>query len=169
MARLATKASLNESGTHSLTRKFCKMWGIEDIADNIQVEFSSRITRSLGRTQPVAKIVRLNPKLQACSQGLFKEVLCHELAHIAAYCKFGSSIRPHGPEWQSLVLAAGYEPLVRLPVQLGQTTKQSTNRYIHKCPVCQSVRIAKKPMKRWRCGECFANGLTGRLTIKEAE
>jgi hypothetical protein len=40
--------------------RLCELWGIKGIEDEITIEFSSRLTRSLGRTKPIQKVVRLN-------------------------------------------------------------------------------------------------------------
>ena len=141
-------------------------WQVQEIVKEIQVEFSNRITRSLGRTQPTAKHIRLNPLLQTRLSSLLKEVLCHELAHIAAYHLHGDSIRPHGPEWQALVSAAGFTPSVHIEVDLGLTPLAQSKCYTHHCPVCHTNRSAKKPMRRWRCGECITHGLPGILEIE---
>lgn len=34
----------------------------------------------------------------------------HEFAHLVAYRKFGTKIKPHGMEWKSVMLAFGVEP-----------------------------------------------------------
>mgnify|MGYP001813649336 CR=1 FL=1 len=146
--------------------KYCQLWGIKPVKDEIVVEFSSRITRSLGRTQPAAKIIRLNPLLQTSLNHLLEEVLCHELAHVAAFHLNGDAIRPHGPEWQTLVLAAGFEPRVRIEADLNWPSSLTVRCYTHRCPVCHAVRVAKRPMARWRCSECVASGLTGELQIE---
>jgi len=167
MANPASKSVINHQYTLTLVQRHCRLWGIEDVADKVQVEFSKRIKRSLGRTQPSAKYIRLNPQLQTGSKDLLEEVLCHELAHIAAHHIYGDSIRPHGPEWQSLVCVAGYEPSIRLAAKLRATSTRHTKYYTHYCPVCHTKRTASKPMNRWRCGECVANCLSGILEIKE--
>ena len=42
---------------------------------------------------------------------------------------------------------------------------QSAIAYDHWCPVCQSSRQARRPVKAWRCAACVAAGLDGRLEI----
>jgi hypothetical protein len=37
--------------------------------------------------------------------------------------------------------------------------------YDHWCPVCQSSRQARRPVKAWRCAACVAAGLDGKLEI----
>ena len=150
-----------------IVHRLCSLWGIECIADQIRVEFSSRMTRSLGRTQSLRKIIRLNSKLSTSLGGHLEEVLCHELAHIAAIHKFGRSIRPHGKEWQALVRQASYAPNIRMVLNGQCNTSPRTNTFRHVCPVCHSERIAKRRMTRWRCKNCVENSLNGKLHIEE--
>jgi len=37
--------------------------------------------------------------------------------------------------------------------------------YDHWCPVCQSSRVGRRPVKAWRCAACVAAGLDGKLEI----
>jgi predicted SprT family Zn-dependent metalloprotease len=147
--------------------KFCGLWGVEEIQDDIQVEFSSRLTRSLGRTQPLRKVIRLNNELRTTLNGHLEEVICHELAHVATVHLYGPSIKPHGEEWQTLVRLAGFEPSIRLWVDGQWTRDRAPRRYKHYCPVCHSQRIGRIRMTRWRCSACVANGLAGELQIEE--
>ena len=42
------------------------------------------MTRSLGRCYPERRLIRLALSLNDAPRALFEEVLCHELAHLAA-------------------------------------------------------------------------------------
>ena len=91
------------------------------------------------------------------------------LAHVAAHRLHGPTAKLHGPEWQALVRAAGFEPRIRTrdasPAQR-TARKGATGRiYEHRCPVCQTVRTARRPMTTWRCAECLDAGLDGALVI----
>lgn len=49
-------------------------------------------------------IVRLNYSLLESHSDIFlKEVIPHEISHLAAFCHYGTRIRPHGKEWQHLM------------------------------------------------------------------
>jgi hypothetical protein len=98
---------------HRALRVWCHLWGVEELAPEITVEFSSRMTRSLGRCYPDRKLIRIAQFVREDSDALVQEVLCHEAAHIAAHHLYGSSIRPHGPEWRALMQEAGFPPSVR--------------------------------------------------------
>lgn len=129
------------------------------------IQFSGRLKSSLGRTRVDVRNVRLNPLLASENEQLLDEVLCHELAHIAVYERFGTSVKPHGHEWAALVQQAGFEPRLRVSFT-GDTPQTAKQRFEHICPVCQTVRYAKRSMSRWRCKSCDDAGLEGKLLIR---
>jgi predicted SprT family Zn-dependent metalloprotease len=143
------------------------LWSIPALASASTIEFSSRMTVSLGRCIPTRGIVRLNASLQADTDELLHEVVCHELAHMAVYLRHGAGVRPHGPEWRGLVEAAGYTPSVRLSVDasLSSGARPRVTRWEHRCAVCHTVRIARTATPRWRCAECVADGLVGQMIV----
>lgn len=141
------------------------LWCMPEVACRVDIQFSKRLRSTLGRTRVDIYRVRLNPLLAKANDGLLEEVICHELAHIAVYERFGGKAKPHGPEWASFVRQAGFEP--RLSADIGGEVKHiKGRRYEHFCPICQAVRYAKRPMASWRCGGCVDAGLEGQLLIR---
>jgi predicted SprT family Zn-dependent metalloprotease len=152
----------------SLLRQWASLWRVSDLAD-VRVCFSHRLKRSAGRCQPALNRVVLQVHLCA-DPDVLAEVLCHEMAHIAAHRLFGSHVSAHGAEWQSLVLAAGYEPRVNAPFRAHPARSYTTRAnylFEHRCPVCQMLKAARKPMRTWRCAMCLATGLDGVLLIEK--
>ena len=147
--------------------ELCALWRVEEIQDEIRIAFSSRLTRSLGRTQPKLKVIRLHNELCTSLNSYLDEVMCHELAHVVAVHLHGTSVKPHGKEWQELVRLAGFEPTVRLHVDDHASQIKPLKKYSHYCPVCHSERVARIRMTRWRCKVCVADGLSGELQIEE--
>jgi predicted SprT family Zn-dependent metalloprotease len=95
--------------------------------------------------------------------------LCHEVAHLLAFRLVGNAERKHGPTWQRLMREAGHEPSTRLVTPTGGSgTRQDVGhrRYRHRCPTCQFVRTAPRPVPGWRCADCVGAGLDGRLLIE---
>ena len=140
------------------------LWGRPDLANSVIIQFSDRLRSSLGRTRVDVRRVRLNSLLASANKQLLNEVLCHELAHIAIYERFGTSVKPHGPEWTALVRQAGFEPRLRHSIA-SENLPAATRRFEHLCPVCQTVRYAKRSMTQWRCESCVDAGLEGKLLI----
>jgi predicted SprT family Zn-dependent metalloprotease len=147
--------------------QLANLWSIPDLAVTVEVRFSRRLTRSLGRADASTGRIALAAFLES-EPALCDAALCHELAHLAAFRLVGRSERPHGPTWQRLVRAAGHEPTLRLPVDandLDEHAPRQRRRFTHFCPVCQFTRTAARPMRGWRCADCIAAGLDGRLKI----
>lgn len=159
---------LLDISTHETTKKINEwfmLWDVNLPISDVTIEFSKRLKTSLGRTHVAKHLVRLNPILLKAEAGYLSEVLCHELAHIAVYEKYGASAKPHGVQWAELMRKAGYEPHVRL-VSKESIDNKAMTKYEHFCPVCQSVRYAYRAMRQWRCSSCIDAGLKGKLMIK---
>jgi predicted SprT family Zn-dependent metalloprotease len=146
-----------------------ELWGIADLAERVTVSVCHRMRRSLGRCVPAQGTIRLSAVALDAPPEVLAEVLCHEAAHVAVHVLHGAVCQPHGPEWAALVRMAGFEPRTGLPFEHRndpfQRQSHSDLTYEHRCPVCQSVRLARRPVRRWRCANCVATGLDGRLEI----
>ena len=153
----------------SLVRQWADSWSVPLLAETIKVESSPRLRRSLGRCNPQTGAIRLHPALLAEPEGLLKEVLCHEAAHVAVYLLHGDSVRAHGSEWARLMKVAGFEPRARKRLDQLSRGFQRVIRprvlYRHGCPVCGAQRLARRAVRRWRCRACLESGLEGRLEI----
>ena len=149
-------------------------WGLAGMELGVDVRFTPRLRRALGRCEPHTGRISLHAGLQSPQHWkLLDQVLCHEAAHIAAYHLYGGMADPHGPEWADLVRAAGYTPEIRMRATALSTgtaaVSRSRQRVVHVCPVCQSRRVASKVVPQWRCAECVAAGLDGRMEIMRSE
>lgn len=150
--------------------EWATLWRALDLANRVQVEPGRRLRRSLGRCEPASGQVTIHPVLfEPENTDLFREVVCHESAHVAVHLLHGRGARPHGREWQGLVAAAGYLPETkmdprRLPERL-QTTFQPRFSYRYTCPVCSATWMAHRRVNRWRCRVCYDAGLEGKLQI----
>ena len=146
------------------------LWEVSGAAQAIVVCFSPRLSRSVGRANFAKSRISLATWLQS-DQTLLDQALCHELAHIIAFHLVGRSEPPHGPRWQTLMRLAGYEPSLRLAMTLAPASEIKSvhaHRYRHRCPTCGFTRTAGRRMVAWRCADCAAAGLDGRLEIEAA-
>jgi len=146
------------------------IWNSPELLDRVQVVPGKRLRTSLGRCQPATGRIQLHPALFALEgHALFREIVCHEVAHVAVHLLHGEKVRPHGAQWKELVAAAGYPPVarmdpLRLPRQV-QSALQPTVLYLHRCPVCRVTRSARRRVRNWRCRACRKRGLSGLLRI----
>jgi predicted SprT family Zn-dependent metalloprotease len=150
-----------------LFSEWCGTWQVPDLPNHVTVKVSSRLSRSIARCYPKKKKIHLHREVPNSPHEFFREVLCHELAHIAVHELNGNGCRPHGREWKELVRKAGFEPRTRLPWNhIKPDRKQRKKRvYLHQCPICRTHRTAGRPMYRWRCRPCVESGLDGRLLV----
>jgi predicted SprT family Zn-dependent metalloprotease len=158
-----------EANIQGLLRDCAGRWGLQGFERRVRIEWSSRFRRSLGRVHLERRVVRLSAELAVAPITVLLEVLCHEVAHLAARDLHGRRCQPHGPEWVALVRAAGFEPRRRIPWSApsppARRSAARRQQYIHRCPVCQLRRAAWRPVRQWRCAACVAAGLPGRLEI----
>lgn len=151
----------------SALANWCLLWDVPDLDSRLQIVWSSRFRRSLGRFSAGSSQVRLAAFLLEGHEILVKEVLCHEAAHAAVFELHGRTRAPHGPEWRRLMEVAGYEPRARFPEHLlPSSTRRLRGLWEHRCPVCHAYRIARTPAGRWRCRACNEAGLPGALTVR---
>ena len=101
-----------------LIEKFSVAWATPQLAERVDISFSARFRSSLGNCRPTKGEIRLSSALLDSPQDVFEEVLCHELAHMAAFMLYGPAAKPHGREWKGLMQQAGYAPRVRMPRSL---------------------------------------------------
>lgn len=154
-----------------LLQQWSHRWGVPGLEFAVAVTVSGRLRRSLGRCHPNRGTIDLRPDVLSAPRKTFDAVLCHEAAHIAGFLLHGRTVRPHGPEWAALVTAAGFDPVVRMgpPSIKPHRPRPPGYRFEHRCPVCQTTRLARRRMRGWRCAECVEAGLDGAMEIHPIE
>ena len=164
------KQSAQEIAPYAKLASWTALWRTSSLLSRVSISFSRRMRNALGRCVPAQGVVRLNSWALQGNPKLLDEVLCHELAHVAAFELHGPKVRPHGAEWCALMRAAGFEPRVRTRLSRDVQSKLRTWRaerslYEHRCPVCLTSRLARRPVPRWRCASCASAGLEAKLVI----
>lgn len=149
--------------------RWLRRWGTPSLVRSLRIEWSPRLRRAFGRCYQDERLIRLTPSLLDRQSHLLPEILCHEAAHAAVYQLHGPTARPHGAEWEELMRLAGFEPRVRIPVAVHNSTRRlASDRvvYLHRCPSCDLARRASRPMPLWRCRTCTGTRSGGRLVIR---
>jgi predicted SprT family Zn-dependent metalloprotease len=160
-----------------ILRRLGALWKAPTLAD-ITVVLNPRLSRTLGRLVGRPWRIELGPRALVSSQRL-RDVVTHEGAHAALAAKGGATRQaPHGPEWRELMALAGYPDARgahwRCHTSAGQSPRPKRQQetvasppilYDHWCPVCQSSRTGRRPVKAWRCAACVGAGLDGTLEI----
>jgi hypothetical protein len=166
--RSTTDESEWERFARARVAELAALWGVPGAADAFTVRLSGRLSRSLGRADSASGRVTLAKSLRG-DEELLDQALCHELAHLIAFFLVGRAEPAHGPTWKRLLRLAGHQPVVRLPLPAAAAAgpeRKMVRRFRHRCPVCQFTRTASRRMTRWRCADCAAAGLGGRLEIE---
>lgn len=150
-------------------QEWVELWGTPDLTKDLSLQISTRLRTTLGRCRPQQAQIKIAAFLLSEPGPILEEVVCHELAHAAAFRLHGQGIRPHGPEWKELMRTAGYTPRPRLSAPehalLPAAARHPRVRWEHRCQVCHAVREAGRPVPQWRCAACREAGLEGELTI----
>jgi len=163
-----------------ILRRLATVWKALELVD-IPVVLNPRLSRTLGRLLARPWRIEIGPRAIVSSKRL-REVVTHEAAHAALAVKAGPTLAPHGPEWRELMALADYpnakgaywrchKGAGRSPQQKQQQKQRPKPRtpasiaYDHWCPVCQSSRLGRRPVKAWRCAACVAAGLDETLEI----
>lgn len=162
------RASEDDDRLIKAASRLGSLWSFPALAESVSMRFSSRLSRSWARTNLRANTITLACELADDHERL-ENVLCHELAHVVAFLRVGRAEGPHGPTWQRLVRDAGYEPVLRLPdrATAHASSKSASRQFLHRCPICDFSRTARRPTTTWRCADCVAAGLGGELIIAE--
>ena len=182
MTRAGTRAfrPTDARTVEGILQRLATLWKAPELAD-ICVELNPRLSRTLGRLVGRPWRIELGPRALVSEKRL-REVVTHEGAHAVLAMKAGPTHpAPHGPEWRELMALAGYtnatgahwachrgtgqSPQLKEQQQQPTPRTQRSIAYDHWCPVCQSSRQARRPVKAWRCAACVAAGLDGRLEI----
>jgi len=148
--------------------RLARLWSCASLADSVSIRFSARLSRAWARTNLATNTITLARELKDDPERL-NDVLCHELAHVVSHERVGRAEGPHGPTWRRLVHEAGRNPSIRLEDREATRTmtKPEARTFVHRCPICDFSRTARRPMTSWRCADCTAAGLSGELIVTE--
>ena len=88
--------------------------------------------QAAGQANGRRNLIRFNRELaERYPEDFVAQTVPHELAHLVAFKKFGASIRPHGREWQAVIVALGAEP--RRTHRYKVTPVRKLKRYAYQC------------------------------------
>ncbi len=106
--------------------------------------------------------IRFNPWLFAkYPEDSYDNTVPHEVAHYLSDCLYGlNRIKPHGPEWKSIMRDLGAEPNVRGSYTLEGIPVRKVKRYDYAC-ACRQVELTsyrhvkiQKGIQQYRCRDC---------------
>ena len=110
--------------------------GADRIANDLRVEWNSRLKTAAGRADYREKLISLNPRLSEHPVEIDR-TLRHELAHILAQFRAGRRrISPHGAEWQQACVDLGIADEKRCH-NLPFPARTYAARFVYRCPNCR--------------------------------
>src|SRR5882724_6595900 len=128
--------------------------GASRIANDLRVEWNSRLKTAAGRADYHEKLISLNPRLSEYPIEIDR-TLRHELAHILAQFRVGRRrISPHGGEWQEACLDLGIADEKRCH-NLPFPAQMCAARFVYRCPNCrQEFRRVRRLRRAVACLAC---------------
>ena len=110
--------------------------GADRIANELRVEWNSRLKTAAGRADYREKLISLNPRLFEHPAEI-NRTLRHELAHILAQFRAGRRrISPHGAEWRQACVDLGIADEKRCH-NLPFPARTYAARFVYRCPNCR--------------------------------
>jgi SprT protein len=117
-------------------RDLLRVYGAARIANELRVEWNSRLKTAAGRADYREKLISLNPRLIEHPTEIDR-TLRHELAHILAQFRAGRRrISPHGAEWQRACVDLGISDEKRCH-NLPFPARTFAARFVYGCPNCR--------------------------------
>jgi len=121
--------------------------GAARIANDLRVEWNSRLKTAAGRADYHEKLISLNPRLSEFPIEIDR-TLRHELAHILAQFRVGRrKISPHGVEWQQACIDLGIADEKRCH-NLPFPARTFAARFVYRCPNCRQEFPRVRRMRR---------------------
>jgi predicted SprT family Zn-dependent metalloprotease len=121
--------------------------GAAQIANDLRVEWNSRLKTAAGRADYHEKLISLNPRLSEFPIEIDR-TLRHELAHILAQFRVGRrKISPHGVEWQQACIDLGIADEKRCH-NLPFPARTFAARFVYRCPNCHQEFPRVRRMRR---------------------
>jgi SprT protein len=154
------KPNLNLEAT---ARDLLRAHGAGRIADELRVEWNSRLKTAAGRVDYREKLISLNPRLVEHVTEIDR-TLRHELAHILAQFRAGRRrILPHGEEWQQACVDLGIADEKRCH-NLPFPARTYAARFVYRCPNCyQDFPRVRRLRRAVACLACCRKHSGGRF------
>lgn len=123
------------------------------------IEWGQRGTCA-GRASWRQNQISLNPVLLIENRDAFiREIVPHEVAHLINRALHGPAVKPHGREWQSVMVALGLSPTRCHKFDVSNARVRTERRHTYRCK-CTSHSVSQRVINRilrgaiYRCCHC---------------
>ena len=145
--RFAQRSGYSNVDLQETARELLGSLGAARIANDLRVEWNSRLKTAAGRADYREKLISLNPRLSEFPIEIDR-TLRHELAHILAQFRVGRrKISPHGVEWQQACIDLGIADEKRCH-NLPFPARIFAARFVYRCPNCRQEFPRVRRMSR---------------------
>src|ERR1043165_3123411 len=145
--RFAQRSGYRNVDLQETARELLGSLGAARIANDLRVEWNSRLRTAAGRADYREKLISLNPRLSEFPIEIDR-TLRHELAHILAQFRVGRrKISPHGVEWQQACIDLGIADEKRCH-NLPFPARTFAARFVYRCPNCRQEFPRVRRMSR---------------------
>jgi SprT protein len=142
-----TALGYSAGALETIARELLRSLGASRIANDLRVEWNSRLKTAAGRADYHEKLISLNPRLSEFPIEIDR-TLRHELAHILAQFRVGRrKISPHGVEWQQACIDLGIADEKRCH-NLPFPARTYAARLVYRCPNCRQEFPRVRRMRR---------------------
>ena len=142
-----TAPGYSAGALETIARELLGSLGAARIANDLRVEWNSRLKTAAGRADYREKLISLNPRLSEFPIEIDR-TLRHELAHILAQFRVGRrKISPHGVEWQQACIDLGIADEKRCH-NLPFPRRTFAARFVYRCPNCRQEFPRVRRMSR---------------------
>jgi predicted SprT family Zn-dependent metalloprotease len=139
----------------ALAGRMAGAWDMPELVEKVLIGYNPRMRTALGRAWLKTGRVDLNPHLLRRAPKELVPTLAHELAHVAAWLRYGRSATPHGQHFRTLMRAVNLSPDAthKVPTE-GLKRKRQRYLYLHTCGTCGFRWLARSVRRRYYCRAC---------------
>ncbi|SEQ09023.1 SprT protein [Ectothiorhodospira magna] len=144
-----------QNKARELYARAARLYRLENTPPQVRIDLRGR---AAGQWRVVVgqESLRFNPHIFALDwRNHFPDTIAHEVAHSVIYRRFGLGAgrrRPHGPEWQEVMIQLGFEPRVTHNTDLSLIPVRQTRTYSYRCH-CRVYALGARRHRNAQQGE----------------
>jgi SprT protein len=141
--------------TLTLLQAAAQRLGVKTPDPQIRFDLRGRVAGQVRFGSRGPWVIRYNPVLmQANAEDFLSTTVPHEVAHLVAYAKYGLRIRPHGPEWRSVMHFYGVVPERCHRYDLSDVSGRALRQFDYHCS-CRDHRLSSIRHHRVQAGRAY--------------
>ncbi len=144
-----------ERRTRALLERAGQLLGVEVPRVEIRFDLKGLAAGQVRLPQAAPPVIRYNPKLlENNAEAFLQQTVPHEVAHVMVARRYRQKVRPHGPQWQSLMRRLGAEPKRCHDFDTSRSQGRRMARFTYYCG-CRSHQISAVRNNRIAAGQSY--------------